>query len=263
MLNGYDEYPENLRQKKGNLIANILWYHELPECGIIISSQLHGLVYLRGLANTRVEILGFTEKEQEQFIVQEFKNQQRKILDLTEYIKKNLIISSMCIVPFNMVVLLYLYKINSVLPKNSTELYKIFICLAINQNLVKHEITFNPEITDFSKFPDPYGKFIKQLSEWSLCALHNNQLTFTLDEIKTVCPEIETIPGAINGLGLMRTVEHFTVFEVSKTFNFILFSIQEFLAAHYISCYLSRRELLSLFEDKFWEIFILTCSGYM
>ena len=255
LLDGYDEYPENLRQKKGNLIANILWHHELPECGIVVSSRPHGLVHLRGLANTRVEILGFTEKEQEQFILREFKNQHHKILDIIEYLKKNLIISSMCIVPFNMMILLYLYKIKSVLPKNSTELYKIFICHAINQNLVKHEITFNPKITDFSKFPDPYGKFIKQLSEWSLRALQNNQLTFTLDEIKTLCPEIETIPGAINGLGLMRTVEHSAVFEASKTFNFIHFSIQEFLAAHYISCYLSHRELLSLFEDKFWDNF--------
>ena len=46
LLDGYDEYPENLRQKKGNLIADILWHHELPECGIVISSRPHALVYL-------------------------------------------------------------------------------------------------------------------------------------------------------------------------------------------------------------------------
>ena len=207
------------------------------------------------MANTRVEILGFTEKEQEQFIQQEFKYQPLKILELTQYLKKNLIISSMCIVPFNMVTLLYLYKIQSVLPENSTDMCKIFMCLAINQNLVKQETKFNPKVMDFSKFPDPYGKFITQLSKWSLFALHNNQLTFSLDEIKAVCPEIAIISGAINGFGLMRTVKHFTVFEVSKTFNFIHFSIQEFLAAHHILCHLSRSELLSLFEDKFWDPF--------
>ena len=255
LLDGYDEYPENLRQKKGNLIADILWHHKLPECGIVISSRPHAVVHLRRLANTRVEILGFTEKEQEQFIQQEFKHQPLKISELTQYLKKNLIISSMCIVPFNMVTLLYLYKIQSVLPENSTDMYKVFMCLAINQNLVKHEIKFNPKVTDFNKFPDPYGKFITKLSKWSLLALHNNQLTFILDEIKIVCPEIEIIAGAINGFGLMRTVEHFTVFEVSKTFNFIHFPIQEFLAAHYISRHLSRSKLLSLFEDKFWDLF--------
>ena len=255
LLDGYDEFPEDLRQKNGNLIADILSHKELPDCGIIVSSRPHASVYLHQLANRRVEILGFTEKEQEQFIHQGFKGQPQKISKLTQYLKQNLIISSMCIVPFNMMTLLYLYKIKLVLPDNSTDMYNIFICTAIHQNLLKHKVTLNKNILDINKFPDPYGKFLNQLSEWSLLALHKNKLTFSLDEIKTVCPEIENIPGAINGFGLLRTVEHFNVLGTTKTFNFVHFSIQEFLAANYISQYLPHGELLLLFEEKFWDNF--------
>ena len=254
LLDGYDEFPKNLQQKNGNLIVDLLRRHELPECGIIISSRPHGLAHLRQQANTRVEILGFTEKEQEQFIRQEFKDQSQKISDLTTYLKQNLIISSMCIVPFNMMTLVYLYGITSTLPDNSTEMYNSFICFTICQNLRKHKIAFNHDITDFNKFPDPYGKIIKQLSEWSLLALHKNQLTFTFDEIKGISPEIETVPGAINGFGLLRAVEHVNVSK-TLTFNFVHFSIQEFLAANYISHYLSYGELLSLLKEKFWDNF--------
>ena len=255
LLDGYDEFPEDLRQKNGNLIADLLCHNELPDCGIIVSSRPHASVYLRQLANRRVEILGFTEKEQEQFIHQGFKGQPQQISKLTQYLKQNLIISSMCIVPFNMMTLLYLYKIKSVLPDNSTDMHNNFICAAIHQNLLKLKVTLSQNIIDINKFPDPYGKFLNQLSEWSLLALHKNKLTFTLDEIKTVCPEIENIPGAISGFGLLRTVEHFNFLGTTKTLNFVHFSIQEFLAANYISHYLPHGELLSLFEEKFWDSF--------
>ena len=255
LLDGYDEFPDDLQQKNGNLIADILCHRELPDCGIIVSSRPHASVYLRQLANLRVEILGFTETEQVQFIHQGFKGQPEKISKLTQYLKQNLIISSMCIVPFNMMTLVYLYKIKCVLPDNSTELYNLFVCSAIHQNLLKHKVTLNQNILDINKFPDPYGKFLNQLSEWSLLALHKNKLTFTLDEIKSVCPDVENIPGAISGFGLLRTVEHFNILGTNKTFNFVHFSIQEFLAANYISQYMPHREMLLLFEEKFWDNF--------
>ena len=133
-------------------------------------------------------------------------------------------------------------------------MYNIFICYAVCQNLIKHEIALDI-ITNINKFPDPYGKFLNQLSEWSFLALQENKLTFTLDEVTTICPDIENIPGAISGFGLLRTVEHPNVSGITKTFNFVHFSIQEFLAANYISHFLSHRDLVLLLEEKFWDNF--------
>ena len=132
--------------------------------------KLPGLAMLAG----KVEISGFTETEQVEFIHQGFKGQPQQISELTQYLKQNLIImiSSMCIVPFNMMTLLYLYKVKCVLPDNFTDLYNLFICTAVHQNLLKHKVTLSQNILDMNKFPDPYGKFLNQLSEWSLLALH-------------------------------------------------------------------------------------------
>ena len=68
----------------------------------------------------------------------------------------------------------------------------------------------------------------------SLKVLDQNKLIFILDEIKAVCPDIEDIPGAINGFGLLQAVKHIGLTEKTMIFHFIYFSIQEYLAAYCI-----------------------------
>ena len=85
------------------------------------------------------------------------------------------------------------------LPTNSTGLYNLFICLT--RHLAKG-ITLDEEIKDFksSQLPPCYSKIIKQLSKFAFIALGNDQLLFTLAEIKEECPDIDP---AINGFGLL------------------------------------------------------------
>ena len=139
-----------------------------------------------------------------------------------------------------MVVLLFLYKQrtslpNNCLPINSTQLYNYFICLTICRHLAKYGYLFDNIITDLINLPDPCSKIIQQLSKFSLEALNKNKLVFTFDEIKTACPDIATVPEAINGFGLLQAVQHFGLTGKTMTFNFLHFTIQEFLAAYYIT----------------------------
>ena len=256
MFDGYDEYPENLR--KDGLIADILKRKVLPCCGLIVSSRPDASVSLREQATVRVEILGFSEAEREHYITESMKGQPQKVEELTRYLQGHSTISSLCFVPFNIVVLVYLYKLGIPLPQNSAQLYNYFICLTICRHHCKYghhlqsdiaELTDMPELTNL---PEPYNKIIKQLSKLSLEALNNNKLIFTLDEIKAACPDITTIPGAIKGFGLLQAVEHLGLTGTTITFNFLHFSIQEYLAAHYITN-LPADEELRIIKDKFWS----------
>jgi len=83
-------------------------------------------------------------------------------------------------------------------------------------------------------------------------AFNNNKLVFTLDEIKATCPDIAVIPGAINGFGLLQAIQHFGLTGKTMTFNFLHLSIQEFLAAHQITC-LSPSDELKVLKEKFWS----------
>ena len=250
LLDGYDEYPEHLQ--KSSLIADILKRQVLPCCGLVVSSRPHASEHLRKKATIRVDILGFTETEREHYIRQALPDQPHKVKELTQYLHQQPSVDSICFSPFNMVILLYLYKLGTSLPKNATELYHHFICFTICRHLSKVGNPLTHDITDLTNLPEPYNRIIKQLSKLSLEALNNNKLVFTLDDVTIACPDIAAIPGAINGFGLLQAVRHFGLHAKTMTLNFIHFTIQEFLAAHYIS-HLPPNEELKAIEANFWS----------
>ena len=250
LLDGYDEFPEDLQ--KSSLIADIIKRQVLPLCGLVVSSRPHASEHLRALATTRVDILGFTETEREHYIIQALPDQPDKVQELTQYLHQRPSVDSICFSPFNMVILLYLYKLGISLPKNSTELYHHFICSTICRHLSKFGNPLTHPITNLTDLPDPYNRIIQQLSKLSLEALNNNKLIFTLDDITAACPDIVAIPGAINGFGLLQAVQHFGLYAKTMTLNFIHFIIQEFLAAYYIS-HLPPNEELKVIEANFWN----------
>ena len=249
LFDGYDEFPKALREN--SLIADIISRKVLPECGLILSSRPHASQHFRNKSTLRVDILGFTEAEREKFIQQSLKNQPDKILELTKYINEHSTISSLCFIPFNMLVLMLLFK-QGYLPKNSNDLYKYFICLTISRHLAKSSSIDLQPLTDLENLPEPFCIIIKQLSKLSLQALNKNQLIFNLEQIKSICPQLETIPGAINGFGLLQVVQHVDIITNTKTFNFIHSSIQEYLAAYHVAN-LPPFEEQDILQKYFWS----------
>ena len=250
LLDGYDEYPRDLQE--ASLIADILKRHVLPLCGLVVSSRPHVSQHFHKQATIRVDILGFTETEREHYIKQALPNQPQEIKELTQYLYQRPSVDSLCFIPFNMVILLYLYKQGIPLPNNTTELYHYFILSTINRHLSKLGNSLPDNITNLTDLPEPYNTIIQQLSKLSLEALNNNKLIFTLDEITTACPDIAATPGAINGFGLLQAVQHFGFFAKKTTFNFIHFTVQEYLSALYISC-LPPDEEFKAIEANFWS----------
>ena len=251
LLDGYDEYPEELRND--SLFADIIERKVWPECSLIISSRPHVSVSLREQATVKVNIMGFADDEREDYIKAAMKGYPQKIVELTQYLQSHLTISNLCYVPFNMVVLVYVYKIGIPLPMNSAELYRYFICLTVCRHLKRHGKGLPSDIVKLTSLPKPYYEVLQQLSKLSLDALSNNKLVFTLDEINAVCPRITAIPEAINGFGLLQAIEHFGPTETTMTFNFLHCCIQEYLAAHYIIHHLSEEEELRIIKEKFWK----------
>ena len=250
LMDGYDEYPEYLQ--KHSLIADIIRRQVLPLCGLVVSSRPYASEHLHKQATIRVDILGITETDREYYIKLALPDQPHKIEELTQYLHQNPSIDSLCFIPFNMIILLYLYKLGISLPKNSIELYHHFIYSTISRHLSKFGSPLAHDITDLTDLPEPYNRIIQQLSKLSFEALSNNKLVFTLDELTAACPDIATIPGAISGFGLLQAVQHFGLYAKTMTLNFIHLTIQEFLAAHYIFR-LSPTEELKVIKANFWR----------
>ena len=249
LFDGYDELPVHLQQN--SFIADLLQHKVLPACSIVVSSRPHASTLLRDNIGRQVEILGFSEQDQQHFIEHSLKDQPHKISELKQYLKHHSTISNLCFIPFNMTILLFLHKDKEErpLPTNSTGLYNLFICLTICRHLAKSGITLDEDIKDLKGFPQPYQKMINQLSKFAFKALGNNQLVFTLAEIKKECPDIDK---AINGFGLLQVVEYTGRMSKCLSFNFIHLSIQEFLAAHHVTTLPPSKEL-SILQRHFWS----------
>ena len=253
LFDGFDEFPECLQTN--SLVIKIINREILPCCGLVISSRPHASVRLREEATIRVDILGFSEEERKLYIEQSLKGKPQKVKQLTDYLVANLTINSLCSIPFNIVVLTYLCKQEIPLPNNSTELYNYFIGQTIYRHLVKSGHSRSVEtdkLLDLNRYPEPYNTVVKQLSKLSLLALHSNKLIFTFEEVRMTCPDIVSASGNINGFGLLQAVEHFGLFGTVMTFNFIHFSIQEFLAAYHVTQVVVQEEL-EILKAKFWN----------
>ena len=249
-FDGYDEFPEHLQ--KDSLVADILKRKVLPHCGLVVSSRPHASVSLRQQATIKVDILGFAVEERKLYIEQSLKGQPQKVKELTEYLESNLIINDLCSTPFNMVILIYLYKQGIPLPSSSAQLLNYFIHLTICRHVAQSDYSLKNITPVLGNLPEPCNTIVQQLSKLALEGINNNKLIFTSAELKAACPSIEAIKGAPNGFGLLQAVQHFALIGTTTTFNFVHFSVQEYLAAHHIT-QLPPDEELRVLEAKFWS----------
>ena len=252
LLDGLDEFPEELRYN--SFIADIIEHRALPSCNVVVSSRPHASAHLHGNVMLRVDILGFTEEDRECFIKDSLKDKPESAERLLTFLQDHPTISSLCFVPFIMTVLLFLYRHEVVLFDSSSELYKQFICLTIRRHLSKSKINPKEDICDLNKLPDGCKSFISDLSTLALEALSENQLIFSMDEIRRACPGIDSVPGALNGFGLLQAVERYGATSAIMSFNFIHFSIQEFLAAHCVANLPQEKET-KILKEHFWSKF--------
>ena len=122
--------------------------------------------------------------------------------------KQQPVINELCFVPLHLTILLYLFQQDS-LPKTLTEMNDFFILHTIFRHLEIHRLTPSDSIDKLAMLPKKVLDIVHKLTELAFKGLQENKLVFTFDEIKQSCPNIDETEGAINGFGLLQTVEHY------------------------------------------------------
>ena len=261
IIDGFDECPVHCQLK---LFVEKLAKHEiLPKAMVVITSRPHASILFHPLADKRIEILGFAKEEREKYIAESFKEFPDKIIELKRYLKLRPIINSVMHVPLHLAVLLYLFK-EDVLPDTLTELNEQFVIHTIYRHLEKHHLFshlhHNKSITVIKDLPQPVKKLLMQLSELAMKGLKERQMVFTYDEVKVLCTDIDDFP---NGFGLLQAVHSHAVKGAGYTvsFNFFHLTMQEFLAAYYVSTLSSKEQSLLMalhynVGDYVWLMFV-------
>lgn len=239
LFDGFDELPETLQ--KDSIFVDIIKRKVLPHCAVVVSSRPCASKILHHRAAIKIEILSLTVDDAKCHIKTAMEGQPHKINDLTQFLNNQPIINDF-LIPSNLAVLVDLSKRKDSLPKSYTDLYNEFICCTICRYLTKDD---ERDITKLTNLPEPYNRIIKQLAKFAFDALEKGKLIFTLDEIKGACLGIK-----VDDLyGLLKP----QCFTFHTTLSFIHFTVQEFLAAYYLSTLSSNELELTFLKEKFWH----------
>ena len=258
VMDGFDECPIELR--KSSFIAKLLKGRVFKNAIVVLTSRPTATIMLHNKVDRRVEILGFAQEERDQYINKSLDSPDKR-KQLQDYLRSQPIINSLVYVPLHLAILLYLFKVQSKLPKTLTEMNESFILHTIYRSLAKNDLTPVGPHTVVSKIKylsKNVLDIVKGLSKLAFIGLQNSKLVFSYDEVMASCPEVENnVPGALSGFGLLQVVQHFPKKSPGTTvsFNFLHFTMQEFLAAFHISNITInlREQQLSLMETTFWD----------
>ena len=226
VFDGYDEISDEIRHK--SFITKIINRKILKVCGLVITSRPTASMNLRKNCDCRIEILGFTEEDRIKYIKQCFRDNNDEFTQLKIYLEEHSFINSLCYIPLNMTILICLFKNflenkYCVLPNNQTEINEQFICITISRFLKRTYVDLT--ITSLEMLPAPYKKQLRNLSKLAFDLLCKDRIVFYNNDIKSY--------ANWSDLGLLKTVKSNHQTDVS--YNFLHFSLQEFLAAYYVT----------------------------
>ena len=262
IFDGFNELSEENR--KQSIIIDIINRRILTKCYLVVTSRPTASSSLHRLVDRRVEIVGFTEENRLDYIEAALGSHDKQDNDkkvnsdcakaLQHYLQSNPTINALCYIPLNMTILLCLVEDGiDRLPKTQTEMYRRFIETTIIRFIKKHE-NCDTIIINIDELLHPYDKIFTELAILAYKALKTDKIVFTLPEIKKGCPNLTKKSSNWDGLGLLKAVQCFNVQMGNDqvTFHFLHFSIEEYMAAWYIST-LSDRKQIKLLQKTFWE----------
>ena len=225
IFDGYDEISEEVRCC--SFIAKLITRKVLKLCSFVITSRPTASACLHGIADRRVEILGFTKEDRNRYLHQSLKHNIDEIRKIENYFEANPFIDSLCYIPLNMTILICLLKesqgpFNS-LPKNQTEINKQFTFVTIARYLKRN---YNQILTGrlLQDLPIPYKEQLHNLAKLAFVFLGKDKIVFSDEDVASDCPDCV---GKWSSLGLLKVVKYSNVHENSTRFsyNFLHFSI--------------------------------------
>ena len=269
ILDGFDEMSH---AKNENTFFRCLLRKEiLPVCRIVVTSRptASDIAMLQDMADVRIEIFGFTKESGQTFIDKGLKNDAYKKDKLKGYLNKNKNIFNLCYIPFILSILVCIAKEYDKLPSSRTDVYNKFIIYTVSKFLQRLGHLSEP-VSQVNKLPSQFYEHFLELCKYAYNTLQNNVSVFTANEIKKVFPKFVT--GSWTGMGLLNSAQYFSfeVIDNCTTYIFLHDSIQEYLAAYYIST-LSTNEQHGIlkkyfFNERFlnmWIVYTGLCQKHL
>ena len=230
---------------------------QFQQCDLIVSTRHAALIDLNQHENCyRIELLGFTEHSQQQYIESSLENSmsQNDVTSLKNYIKSNPVVRSLCFHPLFINYLVLLYQEIKIMP-NLTELINRYVCIIILWTLQNQQVPTILNITSlFEKLPKNCQYNLIRISHLAFYSLQEGKVVFELEKKfgQDVCELVISVEQSYQvSLGFIKA---FTLFEISgkkKMFTFSYSVMQKFLAAYFII--VSENNAVNLWTETNWS----------
>ena len=196
----------------------------------MITSRPYASQPLRSLStvNRHIEVLGFTEEQIQDCVCTNISGKEGD--KLIRKLKQRLDIGSLCYIPLNCRILLFVYeRENFSLPSTVTELYEIFLLHTIKRFAQK--VTLDENVSrkilaakNLNQIPSIITVQLNILSKKALEGIKHSKLVFDDSSLHDYV-----------SLGLLNSLHCFTTTGEAAFFQFLHLTIQEFLAARYVA----------------------------
>ena len=288
ILEGLDEM-ESKRQKSDRFFIGLVKECTvLEEATVIITSRPHACHKLN--ADRCVEVIGFGEIEVKEFINKSFPYDEHSVSKLLKQLNDYPHLKSLSYVPLNLLMLVDIFQCQQKkeLPSTLTELYKLFIVMILQREIVKEDkkcsgvspTAANSE--DLKKMlpgiPINAIGTVFLLCRLSFCAFFDwhidmkgkdghvcekkwkdPKIVFTTEDLKQCGIDVTS---KFDGFGLLKATHIHEVPTDTSAYNFSHLSIQEFLSSLYIAL-LPQQEQLRLVNEHFHDfpnVFTFLCG---
>ena len=219
LLDGYDEYHSGPESQ----IFDIFSGKELRDCCVLITSRISKAGELQEFQDLLVEITGFSDEDKLTYITQQL-GDKRDARDLYDHLQKNELLD-LAKVPLLLLFLCTLWK------KEKSEGWskaKTSLYLKIVQHVLSHNQGKNTPLR-FSRVEDN-SEILNQIGKLALECLLNDDHIFPYGKLS---PEVLYEDSVV--IGLLQVTECTESLQPTEMVSFIHKSIQEFLAAWYVT----------------------------
>ena len=250
IFDGFDEL--NLAQRhEQSLFLDIIKGKILNKCSVVITSRPYASRPVQELqsVNRHVEVLGFT-KEQIHECVKQRISDEVKAEELCDELEDRLDIASICQIPLNCSIVLYVYEMEDYrLPDTLTELYELFILHSLRRYTTRTQSANAAErLRDLRKLPSPIKDRFDILSKLAYSSLVEDKLVFEQEELEQALSQVFSTD--IPMLDLMTSAKSYSSRGTHDTYSFLHLTIQEYLCAFWAANNLSDKDKLDFLREN-------------
>ncbi len=253
VLDGWDELPSGLPQHSIiNKLIQPSMQQESPlhESTVAITSRPSSSAELHQLVSSRIEVLGFTPHQLEQYFTECLKGDLQAVKTLLDRIRENPVVEGSCYLPLNasIVVNCFLLSENHSLPTSNHGIFISVVQSSLKrylQDRLGKKVTAVGNITSPESLPSELRSPFVQQCQLAYHGIDKNKVTFTDKDLSAA-----SVSKDISDIGLMQTVPSIIGDGHLVYYSFLHLSIQELLAAIHISL-MSPKDQISAFRKLF------------